>query len=110
MAYEHNDIVTVDRMNEAIAGGGGGGGGVVIVTSTMGEDFTITLSKTYAELAGSLSNGVPVFWVSPNTYGYHMYPLLLCENNEGCVVTFMGLESAVTFTCASENDYPYQED
>ena len=27
MAYEHNDIVTVDRMNEAIAEGGGGGGG-----------------------------------------------------------------------------------
>ncbi|MBO7733988.1 MAG: hypothetical protein J6S67_15595 [Methanobrevibacter sp.] len=90
--------------------GGEGGGGVVIVTSTMDEDFTVTLSKTYAELADSLSNGVPVFWVSSNPYGYSMYPLLLCENNDGCVVTFMGTEGAVTFSCASENDYPYQED
>lgn len=27
MGFEHNDIVTVDKMNEAIAEGGGGGGG-----------------------------------------------------------------------------------
>ena len=26
MGFEHNDIVTVDKMNEAIAEGGGGGG------------------------------------------------------------------------------------
>lgn len=35
MGYEHNDIVTVDVMNEAIAEGGGGGGGGDFKTLTM---------------------------------------------------------------------------
>lgn len=40
MGYEHNDIVTVDVMNKAIAEGGGGGGdfNVANVTVRTGED------------------------------------------------------------------------
>lgn len=43
MGFEHNDIVTVDKMNEAIAEGGGGGGAYkscsVTVVATNGTGF-----------------------------------------------------------------------
>lgn len=45
MGFEHNDIVTVDVMNEAIAEGGGGGGGdfktakVIIVPKESTDSF-----------------------------------------------------------------------
>ena len=49
MGFEHNDIVTVDVMNAAIAAGGGGGGdfNVANVTVRTGEDqfFSIEASK-----------------------------------------------------------------
>lgn len=39
MGFEHNDIVTVDVMNEAIAeGGGGGGGDYKTLTMTISAD------------------------------------------------------------------------
>lgn len=39
MGFDHNDIVTVDKMNAAIAAGGGGGGGdYTIVNATLISD------------------------------------------------------------------------
>jgi hypothetical protein len=54
MAYEHNDIVTVNRMNEAIAEGGGGGGDDVLiinaqVTQAGGGEYTAELVGITAE-------------------------------------------------------------
>lgn len=46
MAYEHNDIVTVDRMNEAIAEGGGGGGSADIFLNLEPVSGTFDFSES----------------------------------------------------------------
>lgn len=40
MGFEHNDIVTVDKMNEAIAEGGGGGGTARLTATCTNPDVT----------------------------------------------------------------------
>ena len=56
MGFEHNDIVTVDKMNEAIAEGGGGADGVKTAKVT----FTVNAGTGGATLngnVGGLSDG-----------------------------------------------------
>lgn len=46
MAFEHNDIVTVNRMNEAIAEGGGGGGSADIFLNLEPVSGTFDFSES----------------------------------------------------------------
>ena len=56
MGFEHNDIVTVDVMNAAIAAGGGGGGNTIVTNATMEYPY-FTLDKTYAEINAVVTDG-----------------------------------------------------
>ncbi len=58
MAFEHNDIVTVNRMNEAISEGGGGGGGLIFPTFTVDFDNnTGTCDMTFSEVQTAVEAG-----------------------------------------------------
>lgn len=52
MTYEHNDIVTVNRMNEAISEGGGGGGDIYKTVCTISGDITF---EPWSEWEGQMS-------------------------------------------------------
>ena len=51
MGFEHNDIVTVDVMNAAIAAGGGGGGDFSTATVTVATN-RVGLDSGYIEFVG----------------------------------------------------------
>lgn len=58
MAFEHNDIVTVDRMNKAIAEGGGGGGGITwIPVTVVTPALKWTLGKNFNEMKALIDGG-----------------------------------------------------
>ena len=60
MGFEHNDIVTTDVMNAAIAAGGGGGGGDdysiahVTFTKTTSNSFTVSVPNLYDDVMYSI--------------------------------------------------------
>lgn len=62
MGFEHNDIVTVDVMNEAIAEGGGGGGGETVnwlidnVTATVAYDAELEQNVAVWNLPESITS------------------------------------------------------
>ena len=60
MGFEHNDIVTVDVMNAAIAAGGGGGGDLVEVSFSFQTepDYAVSgLNASYNDILGIISQG-----------------------------------------------------
>lgn len=63
MGFVHNDIVTVDRMNEAIAEGGGGGGSsdfsTAQVTIANERETTAVFKLPVCVEAGALGEGSP---------------------------------------------------
>lgn len=66
MGFDHNDSVTVDRMNAAIAAGGGGGGdykiaNVTIVCNTEGYAFDLYVEKEDSDYTGIFDTGNGAF-------------------------------------------------
>ena len=59
MGFEHNDIVTVDVMNEAIAeGGGGGGGDFTTVKATVKNNSAVNFMVSMPNLFDAGEYGV----------------------------------------------------
>lgn len=59
MGFEHNDIVTVDVMNEAIAEGGGGGGETAQVTVINMTSYNYDETNPACYEANAFSEGSP---------------------------------------------------
>lgn len=114
MAFEHNDIVTVDRMNEAIAGGGGGG--AVIVTATTEDDALFVLNKTWNELRTLLNSGAVVMLQSSGANFTYNSLLVSCVHNEAkeayevIFLSVIGTIGNVTASCDTADGYPSFED
>ena len=68
MAFTHNDIVTVDVMNKAIAEGGGGGASGLIVGTTLSSNI-LTCDKTWQEIYDAMAAGIPAFVIMPDDVG-----------------------------------------
>lgn len=60
MAYEHNDIVTVDRMNEAIAEGGGGGGDIARFDINVTNNTPALVDATVDDVVRAAKDGKTV--------------------------------------------------
>ena len=105
--WKSGDVVTSAKLNKIEKGiedagsGGGGGGGVLIVGIDMA---TMTLDKTYAEIA---SAGFAVLSALGDAGLYMVGPLTLYGVDDGVYkVQFTMGNSSVPFTTDSEDGYP----
>ena len=68
MAFEHNDIVAVNRMNEAISEGGGGGDSTPLICTY--DSDAGHLDTTFGDIWDALLSGRSVLqFVNGNAYG-----------------------------------------
>ena len=90
MGFDHNDIVTVDKMNAAIAAGGGGGGGdyktanVTIVCDQEDGSFSLSVDQENSEYTGFFDKGDGAFnYEAFGNYGTPAVVKLLYSSDSG---------------------------
>ena len=112
MGFDHNDIVTVDRMNAAIAAGGGGGGGLTFVPVTWDdENFSFVMTLTFAQLMAGMASGT-LYAVNidstliPEGWSFSPQVFLIYGLRSDGNYTQMETGCSYSWYAESESDYP----
>ena len=119
--WKSGDVISSAKLNkieQGIAAGGTGGGGVFVVGSTM-EGSTITLDKTWKEIADAMTMGMVIIADDVTVQGQRFVSTMFVTvaidtRNETDPARYMlnvfGLEAAgndkYVFRTGSENGYP----
>ena len=115
-AEDDGDVLTVVSGAWAKATPSGGGGGVLIVNATVSNDeTTITMDKTYREIATALQSGGAVLKFPANyeDYSERITNIVYCSiysyvDDEEGEITSMTVQDSMgdTFTTNSDSGYP----